>query len=163
MFQAASPPVAARAASMICGQAGAPACGAAPSLGAPALAAPEVFRASDGTMAIVLHGGGAAPGATLTVFEVKSDGTLADARIAHPVHLRRGACSRARPLTVQRRKYVLVAKQSLDGQDSALSEQLFVEVRIPSGRLRRRWRPPRVAADGTVTVGGTAGGSTASR
>ena len=155
-FQAASPPIATRAGSLICGNAGAPTCGPAPAPSPPALAAAETFQANDFTMALILRGGGAVPGASLTVFEVKEDGTLVT--LGSPVmHTTAGGDTFVTaPLTVERRRYVVQARQSVGGQNSALTEKLAVNVTDPFAP------PPPIAngsggPDGTVTVGGTAG------
>ena len=158
-FDAASPPGAALSDSLICGAPGAPPCALAPAPGAPALTAARTFQAAPGTMAVTLTGGGAVPGATLTVFERTPAGTIVALGSPDIATTTTGGAFTTTPLTVARRRYVLVATQSLGGQASAPSEELVVNVTDPDAPP-----PPAVTqpvsgatgADGTVPVGGTA-------
>ena len=88
-------------------------------------------------MAMTLRGGTLTAGASLTVYEVRDDatGTKRWSRWDRPpLTMAAGGAFTTAPITVERRPYVLQAKQTVGSQTSGLSEKLAVNVTDPAAQ-----------------------------
>jgi hypothetical protein len=160
-FVASSVPSAARATSLVCGSASAPACPAGDgTLGAPALASARMVTVNaDGTVAVEIKGGGATRGATVTLVE---SGTALGTVTVGAGATDGGLFSATLNLT--RKRHLLQATQLVAGVTSAPSAVLAVDVTDPAAPAAPSVTGPsggsvsgngRVQASGKGTPGGT--------
>ncbi len=160
-FDAASPPGAARAATLICTS---PGCGAGGPPGSPALAAARMVSSSGGNVTVEITGRGATPTAALEIW----DGTGADLSAGWtPTLLRDGFVAPAiavggtftRTVTLAKGAHQLAARQTAGVQASGFSTALVFTaadpgapppptVTVPSGGL--------ISGNGKVQIGGAA-------
>ena len=151
-FQPASPPSAARTASMICGSPGTPSCAVVSAPAAPALIGADTFSVG-GLMKMTLRGSGLSPNASFAVYEHQFGGTPDErwVRLGPPLTPTAGPGgmfnTATTPITVERRTYVLQAIQAVDGQASAWSNEFTVHVTDPAA-------PPPPTAGGSLAPSG---------
>ena len=167
-FRGGVRPTVARAPGIICGDTGAPACGATGDvLGAPALVAARMLQpAGGGAVLVEVRGGGAARSATVTLFERVLVGQPPVA-VLQPLGVSATLRSDAADggaftmnVALTRGRHELVALQAVPGLTSGPSAALVVNVTDPVAPPPPQVSQPpatgTVSGNGSVAVGGTA-------